>query len=368
MGITFELSLEMLQPVITRLFGTTTSTAKEFDVVALKPGLGNPTSLGVYRVSGTADVDGVEQPFTAVVKHLANGLPMMDASKPTHWNYWKREIEFFESALVKRIPKSLDFPRYLGQTVLPDQTALFWNEDLGDLTKTKWTWEQCLNAASLAAELNSIDASDVDDYPWLNRTQPEGWLEFREGFFVPLFPKIVECAKAKPETAAALEIYGPYLPEQVKINAVMHSLRQCFTHTDFNLNNLVSLVENPTALIALDWQLAGIGPIGGEVASLFNTAHETGVIQATRDKFEEICAVYRDRFNQLNPDEPIDIVQVRLAAAAVGYFILVGVGVFLAQPESENTAGQNQAKIEGLVDYFTNGPLVIYAEVLTELL
>lgn len=123
----------------------------------------------------------------------------------------------------------------------------------------------------------------------------------------------------------------------------------------------------PTDLIALDWQLAGVGPVGGEVASIFNTAHELGVIQASSELFEEICATYCDRFNQLNPGNPIELDQVRLAAAAVGYFILVGVGVFLAQPEPTNTESQNQAKIETLVEYFTTGPLPIYASVLTEL-
>ena len=360
MTATFELTSEILTPVVRRLLDDSAANVSEFSIHALKPGLGNPTSLGVYRVKGTAG-----QPFSLVVKHLANGLPMMDASEPTHWNYWKREIAFFESPLAERIPRSIGYPKYLGQSTLADGTALFWNADLGDLEKSKWTWDQCLNATRLVAELNSIDSRDLDDYEWLNRTQVEGWDEFREGFFVPMHPKVVELAKAKPSTAAALEVFGPFLPRQDFIGQIMHSGRQTFVHGDFNLNNLVPVSNEAQSIIALDWQLAGVGRVGGEIASIFNTARELGVITGTSEEFEELCEVYTERFNELN--EPIELNEVRLAAAATGFFIIAGVGFFFVQPEPGNTVEQNEAKVQSMVDDFSFGPLMVYASVLTDL-
>ena len=360
MTVTFELTGEILTPVVRRLLDDPAATVTEFTIHALKPGLGNPTSLGVYRVKGVAG-----EPFTLVVKHLANGLPMMDTSDPTHWNYWKREIVFFESPLAERIPKSIGYPKYLGQSTLSDGTVLFWNADLGDLEKSKWTWADCVNATKLVAELNSIDSTDLDQYEWLNRTQVEGWDEFREGFFVPMHPKVVELAKARPDTAAALEVFGPFLPRQDFIGEIMHAGRQSFVHGDFNLNNLVPVSNESYSLIALDWQLAGVGRVGGEIASIFNTARELGVIEGTAEQFEELCKVYTDRFNELS--EPIELDEVRLAAAATGFFIIAGVGFFFVQPEPSNTDEQNQAKVQAMVDDFTNGPLLVYAKVLRSL-
>ena len=366
MGNTFELNAEMLQPIVRLELDDQTAMPTSFALHALKPGLGNPTSLGVYRASGTATTASGDKPFSVVVKHLACGLPMMDASDPTHWNFWLREIVFFESPLAERIPASLDYPRYLGQTELPDGTCLFWNGDLGDLGMSVWTWDECLHAAELVAELNSIDMSDAADYPWLNRTQPEGWLELSAEFFMPAYEKFLEVVETEPEAVSGYETYGHWLPKRVEINAIIHSHRQVFAHGDFNLNNLVPS-KGDRGLIALDWQLCGMASVGSEVSAIYNTAHELGVTPASQERFEEICEVYTRKFNELNPSDPVELNDVRLAAAARGYMIICGVGFFLAGPNPELTEAENNANLRLLSENFSNGPLMVYARVLNEL-
>jgi hypothetical protein len=341
----------------------------DFELKALKPGLGNPTSLGVYRVAGHADLEGTPQPFSLVVKHLANGLPMMDTSAPTNWNHWRREIEFFESPLVKRIPTSIGYPVYLGQSNLADGTALFWNGDLGDLTKSDWTWAACLTAARVVAELNSIDISDLDEYEWLNRTQVEGWDAFHAEFntFWPVFEPMAELATRDEARAEAYAVYSPWMDRHDFIGELMHGGRQTFVHGDFNLNNLVPLASGETALLALDWQLCGVGRVGSEIASIYNTAIEKGVIGPDPQKFEQLCVVYTDRFNELNSDAPISLNEVRLAVAACGYFIVQGVGFFFSPLDPAATKAENEEKIEGLMDAFASGPCMVYSRVLAEL-
>ena len=56
MTFTFELTEELLQPVVRRLLNDDSAKVLTFDIRALKPGAGNPTSLGVYRVRGSASV------------------------------------------------------------------------------------------------------------------------------------------------------------------------------------------------------------------------------------------------------------------------------------------------------------------------
>ncbi len=367
--VTFALTHDALEPVVARLLGHPNVTIENFSIRALKPGVGNPTSLGVYRVNGDArHGDSGVEPFSLVVKHLGSGAPFMDTSQLTHWNHWRREIEFFESPLAQRIPESIGFPKYLGQTWLEDGTCLFWNGDLGDLTKSQWSWEQCLHAAELVAELNSIEFDDADDYQWLNRTQLDGWLEFREEYFVPMESKVIELAMQRPDSAAALELYREFLPQQVRINEIIRGRRQCFVHGDFNLNNLVPVVNGDVSIIALDWQLCGVNSVGGEVAAIFNTARELGVITGTREEFEQICATYTNRFNELNPNDPVEIDEVRLAVAATGYFILCGVAFFLMHPDPNVTDEENLNKVQYFVDDFTKGQLPIYASVMHELL
>ncbi|MEY3999911.1 MAG: hypothetical protein RLZZ626_266 [Actinomycetota bacterium] len=366
MSNTFELNEEMLRPVVQLALDDKTAVPTKFALHALKPGLGNPTSLGVYRASGTASTASGDKPFSVVVKHLADGQPIMVASEPTHWNYWRREIVFFESPIAARIPASLAYPRYLGQTELADGTFLFWNGDLGDLGKSVWTWDECIHATELVAELNSIDVSDAAEYPWLNRTQPEGWLELREAYFEPAYRKFMQVVETKPETVTGYETYGAWVPKQVEINAIIHSHRQVFAHGDFNLNNLVPS-KGDRGLIALDWQLCGMASVGSEISAIYNTAHELGVTPATQERFEQLCEVYTRKFNQLNPENPVELDDVRLAAAARGYMIICGVGFFLSVPNPELTDAENDATIQRLIENFATGPLMVYARVLNEL-
>lgn len=366
MGNTFELTADLLAPLTKSTFNDESASAKTFELVALKPGVGNPTSKGVYRAMGIATTAAGDKPFSYVVKHLADGQPLMDASSIDSWNYWKREILFFESPIAQRIPASLGYPKYLGQSTLDDGTVLFWNEDLGDLTKSKWTWSKCVEAVRIVAELDSIEISDEADYPFLCREMLFGWMEFRDEFFVPLFDKVRQCALANPETALAYETFGKYIELQSELASVVYSARQTFVHGDFNLNNLV---PSEKGIIALDWQLVGISGIGIEIASIFNTTVELGVItEATSAHFEELCAVYVERFNELNPDAPVTLNEVRLVAATMGYSIMNSMGFLFARPQPGEPEEQLDKNIQRMVNEFSTGRMMIYSRVLDELL
>jgi hypothetical protein len=151
------------------------------------------------------------------------------------------------------------------------------------------------------------------------------------------------------------------------IGQLLTSGRHSFVHGDFNLNNLVPVRNGDVSLIALDWQLCGEARIGTEVAAIFNTAVEHKVIGPEDDKFEELCAVYIHRFNELNPETPISLNDVRLAAAAMGYFILQGMGFFFANPQPGDSDEQIAAKVAGLLNEFATGPVMVYSRVLHEL-
>ncbi|MDE2386436.1 MAG: phosphotransferase [Actinomycetales bacterium] len=367
--ITFELNNQLVTPVLRGIFGKD-AEPRDLEIVALKPGAGNPTSLGVYRVSGTVDVSGRSESFSVVVKHLANGQPVLDASSPLNWNYWLREIAFFESRLTSLIPPSIGFPENLGHSRLDDGTALFWNEDLGDLTKTEWTWNDCLHAAELVAELNSTDAAVVAEYEWLNRSQVQGWAELHDnwGSFDAVYPLLVEAAKQSSAGKATMDLIDPFLDHKNgRIAEILRAGRHSFVHGDFNLNNLVCQRSGDISLIALDWQLCGTARLGTEVVAIFNTAIEHKVVDVEAARFNEICEVYATKFNELNPGEPLSLDEVRVAAAAMGYFIVVGMGFFFNMPDPQFTGAENLARVSNMLDGFGEGCASLYAKVLREL-
>lgn len=364
---TFEPSVLLLEPIVKNLLDET-AMVESFEMHALRPGVGNPTSLGVYRVSGVANLIDKDVPFSLVVKHLADGQPFMDASQPTNWNYFKREIAFFESVVASRIPASIGYPKYLGQTALSDGTFLFWNEDLGDLTKSKWTWQSCLTAVRLVAELNSIDISDAADHNWLSEGTTSGWLDFRDRYFVPAFEVVQQVVATDSLRAEKFKPYGYLIPQQVRLRKVITDARQTFVHGDFNLNNLVMVPEREYELVALDWQLCGVSGLGTEVAPIFGTAFELGVISGTKEEFEELCAAYVEKFNELNPDNPASLNEVRLVAAAMGFSIINAISSFFVWPDFDPTKELPKENVEKMLDDLSSGIIGVYAEVLHELL
>lgn len=363
--ITFELEAAMLQSVLESKFGHAVSL-KNFTIKALKPGAGNPTSLGVYRVSGEAEVQGSLSNFSVVVKHLADGKPFMDASAPEGWNYWRRETAFFESPLAARIPSAIGFPAYLGETVLADGSALFWNGDLGNLEKSVWTWDDCLTASALVAEVNSVKSDDLGEYPWLNRSQVEGWAELHRVWntFESNLPTLLDVIQSSERLADSA--FAGYLDRYDYIANVLSTGRHSFVHGDFNLNNLVP-AKGDSPMIALDWQLCGEARIGTEVAAIYNTAIEHKVTSPTSESFEQLCEVYTNRFNELNPANPISIDEVRLAAAAMGYFIMVNMPLFFMNfppPENED---ERRERLSQMATSFFEGAVEVYAKVLKSL-
>lgn len=368
MAHTFTLTEELLQPIVRESLGEPTAKVKAFELTALKPGVGNPTSLGVYRASGKAIVNDQIKEFSAVVKHLADGQGFMDASQPSHWNYYKREIDFFESEVAKRVPAKIGMPRYLGKSALADGTWLFWNEDLGDITGSKFSWQACLKAAELVAELNSIDISDAGKYEWLGVGTPTGWLDFRDAYFMPPYRMALELVADNPTRAAAFETYAKYFGKQHELVELMGKARQTFVHGDFNLNNLVYRPGQDPELIALDWQLCGMAGVGSEVVAIFGTAVAHGVIEISRDSFDELCEIYLNRFNELNSANPVTLDEVRLVAATMGYSIVCAMATFFVWPDLDVTRQLPKENVEAMLDDFETGLLSFYASIMNELI
>ena len=369
MGQTFELNDELINSVLATALGEDSARVLSFNTKALKAGAGNLTSLGVYRVWGTATTASGEAPFSVVVKHLADGNPAIDFSEPQNWNYWLREIVFFESSLVAKIPAALGYPLYLGSSNLPDGTALFWNEDLGDLEDNNWSWAKCLQAAELVAELNSIKIDEAEQFVWFNTTQMQTWHDF-----MPWWPQrhaaVVERARLEKNAALTkvFELIAPFIENRELIMQLVASTPRVFAHGDFNLNNLVTRDDGSNRIIALDWQLCGLAPVATEVAAIFNTAHELAVVEATLEQFNEICAVYFETFKRISPQTTVTLDDVKRVAAAMGIFILGGMGYYYLSPDGELRWPESEKPIDEFLARAVAGPLLTYAKVLKDLI
>ena len=57
------------------------------------------------------------------------------------WNYFKREVEAYQSGWLHDLPGSLTVPRFFGAVEHPDGTCWIWLEDAADEIGPHWPLE-----------------------------------------------------------------------------------------------------------------------------------------------------------------------------------------------------------------------------------
>ena len=107
--------------------------------------------------------------------------------------------------------------------------------------------------------------------------------------------------------------------------------------------------------------------VGTELAAIYNTALEHRVIEPNAESFEQICQVYTNRFNSFNVNNPIRLDEVRQAAAAMGFFIMVNMPLFFMNFPSPENEHERRERLKQLADGFAKGAVEIYAKVLRNL-
>ena len=145
-------------------------------------GLGNPVSVGLYRVQGdgrTGDESVRWSTILKVIQSPANvgQINMGEGDDPTHWNYWKRELFVYRSGFLGTLPAGLVGPRCYATQELPGNVACLWLEEVTDAYGDVWPLERYMLAARHLGRLNGlyVPSRPLPDYPWLCRRRLRQW-------------------------------------------------------------------------------------------------------------------------------------------------------------------------------------------------
>ena len=153
-----DVSDEQLAGMVADLFGadpgSTTilaSSAEEFPYAL--PAI---TTAGRYWVSGTAEVDGEQQPFRVFVKHVQSWArhPFFEFV-PTEYQEqaaagvpWRTEALVYRSDLTERLPEGLSMPRALGVFDLDEESNAIWLEEV-PVVDREWDLDRFARAGVL---------------------------------------------------------------------------------------------------------------------------------------------------------------------------------------------------------------------------
>ncbi|MGD9030993.1 MAG: hypothetical protein PVG25_14400 [Anaerolineae bacterium] len=273
-------------------------------------GVGNPVSLGLHRFSGTAHDRGEPLTWSLVLKMAQSpanvgALDMGEGDDPTHWNYCKRELYLYQSDLLDHLPPGLAAPRCFGAEERPGDVIWLWLEEISAAQDgAPWPLERYGLAARHFGRFNGAYLAErpLPAYPWLSTGLLRHWCSSL-ATDTPLFP----VSQARPnlwQHPLVCRIYpppdaNPFLQLLVDRNRFLAALDACpqtVCHRDAYPTDLMGRrrENGQEETVAVDWALAGIGPVGEELAQLTAGALDSADAAEAQDVDEVLFAGYVD--------------------------------------------------------------------------
>ncbi|MBL8153657.1 MAG: phosphotransferase [Anaerolineae bacterium] len=242
----------------------------------------------VYRVSGTAQVDGQPRRWSLIAKLLV----ARPDEAPHSSHYWRREASIYRYGLLEDLPGTLAAPRSFGVEDLGDAACLVWMEAVQDDSPLHWSLREFGLAARHLGEFNGayLAGETMPDVPWLSRD----WIRQDVARFASQVSQL--------EPYRRHEAIRRWLPDEIMTRAArlwddrhvfldaLDRLPQTLCHYDaFRRNLLIRQRPDGSAqTVAVDWSFLGGGPLGAELVALFWVSYVFA--EARADQTQELDA------------------------------------------------------------------------------
>lgn len=271
---------DALTPVVRSVLDSDSALVTEWSVTALGSNDVHFGGGGLFLVAGSADDRGVDRPWSVVLKPVAREDPDRagDASDaPDDYGYWKREPLAYASGVLERLPAGLSAPRCHGVTERGPGLYWIWLEHLAH--NDPWPLERySVGARHLGAMNGTFVAGEpppVADWMAGTRSVQSYWGRshpfMRDAVELLETPSMWRRAEIR-QAVDRLDLGGlaAFFAEQDVYVDALAALPQTFCHNDALRPNLFAAdgPANARRTIAIDWQLAGHGPIASELAML----------------------------------------------------------------------------------------------------
>jgi hypothetical protein len=257
----------------------------------------------VFRLSGTGTDDGTPAKWSLILKFLPS--PASDQTDAIHqfgdestrWDYWKREVHFYQSNLPDSLPSGLTAPQCYHIEEQPDGFWL-WLEDIVDIYEHRWPIARFGLAAQHLGRFNGayLVGTDIPTYSWL--AKDKAWISDWEERIkkADALAKIEQLREEHPlmrrgwpgDIAVS---FTRFWQERARFYEVLDSLPKTLQHADCSHKNLMARrdKDGKGETVALDWALLGIGTLGEEIARLvFSTLTHAGVPMTQASELETV--------------------------------------------------------------------------------
>ncbi|MBT5955838.1 MAG: hypothetical protein HOG97_03655, partial [Candidatus Marinimicrobia bacterium] len=231
-----------LTAVVRQVLNSESAAISNFKYDRVHGGMGEKEDVisRIYRFTGKANVQNVENNWSLILKVVGTIATQDD---PTHPLYWKREVLAFQSGQLVNLPGKLTVPSFFGVHTFSEKVLGMWFEHIDDKVETHWTLEQFAMVARQLGQFNGafLIESDLPSWGWLS----QGWLrkKVEDNYTVGLIDQLRQSFD-QPATQQwfigddANHILQLWEDQQIFLNA-LDRLPQTFLHHDAFVRNLL---------------------------------------------------------------------------------------------------------------------------------
>lgn len=269
-----SIDLSTLIPIVRKSAKNDKLNIKEWSVDQLGGGAGNPVSFGLYRFQGLGyDQENVNIHWSVILKIIQSPANLGwenfgEGNDQTHWNYWKREPLIYQSRFLETLPQGLSAPHFFGIVEHPGNIIWLWLEDITDSENEIWTLDRYAQIARLLGRFNGKCAlqSSTPPFAWLGKQRIRAWIAMIPWHTIPWEHPQTLTRYPKPESNS----FARMLIDHERFLTKMEGLPQTICHGDTYPTNFMSrrLPDSQQEIVALDWALASIAPVGADLGQL----------------------------------------------------------------------------------------------------
>ncbi len=282
-----------LTPLVQSALNSETVEVVNWDYEQLHAGVGAGTA--VYRFSGEGRDQEHTISWSLILKVLQPESGSADASA---WNYYKREVEAYQSGWLDDLPGGLAAPRCFGVLDYPDGTCWIWLGDIRDIFASQWPLK---HYGVVARHLGQFSGAYLVDRPlpswsWLSSNWLRHYVEQSAPAIEPLRNSLAHPLVRRWFPGDDSDRFFHLWEERELYLDALDRLPQTICHFDVFRRNLFARrkADGDDQTVVIDWAFVGRGPIGADLSPLVVASiafYEVGL-----DKVQELDKIVFDGY------------------------------------------------------------------------
>jgi hypothetical protein len=252
---------------------------EDWHCTSLTGHISNPATGGIYRVAGSGRQDAQPLPWSLILKvvHLTEDAPQGWGTDLLHFGYWKREALAYQSGILDDLGANLRAPSCFQVAEQPDGSVYLWLEEICESGEARWAMPRYGLAARHFGQWQGsyLAGRPLPASPWLQTGWLRSWVshfEFLQNYVMRSHVwehPLVQAAFPVPVVDRLLALWA----NRTEWMDILDRMPLTLCHFDIWRPNLFTCTgeDGQEQTVVLDWQCAGLGPVG-EIGNLLLTS------------------------------------------------------------------------------------------------